>query len=74
MVKEVRIKVKTNMKREGVTALPDGRFEVAVRAKPEVGRANERIRELLAVHFGVSMGMVQIIKGSTTPTKTIKIS
>ena len=74
MVREIRIKVKTNSKRETVTALPDGRFEVAVQAKPEGGLANDRVRELLAEYFHVSLEHVRIVRGSTTPTKTVKIT
>lgn len=73
MVKEVRIKVKTNAKSEQVTKRPDGRLEVSVRAKPEGGLANERVRELLALYFQVELEQVRIVRGSTTPTKTVQI-
>jgi len=73
MAKEVRVKVKTNTKKEKVTELPDGRFEVSVRAKPEGGLANERVRELLAAHFQVPFERIHIVKGGTTPTKSVRM-
>jgi uncharacterized protein YggU (UPF0235/DUF167 family) len=73
MTKEVRVKVRTNTKNEQVVELPDGRFEISVRAKPEGGFANERVRELLAAHFQVSLENVHIVRGSTTPSKTVRV-
>jgi uncharacterized protein (TIGR00251 family) len=69
----VRVRVRTGAKKEGTTALPDGRFDIAVREKPEEGKANERVVELVARHFGVAQKFVRIIRGRTSPSKTLAV-
>ena len=71
---EVRIRVKTEAKKEGVVHLRDGRLEVSVREKPEAGRANERVVELVARHFNVAETSVRILRGQTTPTKLLSVA
>lgn len=71
---EVRVRVKTGTKKEGVTLLRDGRLEVVVREKPEAGKANERVVELVAEHFKVAGKSVRILRGQTTPTKLLSVS
>ncbi len=71
---QVRIRVRTKAKREGVRLLPDGRLEVSVREEPKGGRANERVIELIALHLKVAPKSVRIVRGHTTPTKVLIVS
>jgi len=48
------VKVKPSAKKEGVSVNANGMLEVAVAAPPEKGKANERLTELLAEHFGLA--------------------
>ena len=48
------MKVKPFAKKEGVSVNANGTLEVSVSAPPEKGKANERLIELLAEHFGVA--------------------
>jgi len=66
--------MKTGVKKEKVTVLPDGRLEVAVREKPEAGKANARVTLLVARHLKVSAKSVRIIRGATTPSKILSVS
>ena len=68
---EYRVKVTTGKKKESVVVAPDGRLLVSVSVSKEEGRANERMRELLARHFGVSFDAVTIRRGHTSATKTV---
>ncbi len=70
---DIRVRTKVNQKKEGVSVLRDGRLRVAVRADRSEGKANLRVRELIALHFGVSLGNVHIISGHTQPTKQVKV-
>jgi uncharacterized protein YggU (UPF0235/DUF167 family) len=65
------VKVRTGVKKESVTEGRDGRLLVAVSAKREAGKANERLREVLAAHFGLSVDAVVIRHGKTSATKTV---
>jgi len=51
---------------------PDA-YEAWVRAKPENGRANAAVIELLARKLGVPAKRLRIIKGTTSPSKIIAL-
>lgn len=68
---ECRVKVITGVRRESVGMAKDGRLLVAVSPERKGGKANERMRELLAEHFGVSVDAVSIRRGHTNATKTV---
>ncbi len=48
-------------------------WEVWVREKPEKGRANRRVMELVAEELGVSRRKVRIIKGKTSRSKILEV-
>ena len=66
---EIRAKVVVGGKDEAVTLLPDGRYELRVKAPRSEGRANERAKELLAAYFEVPVAWVSLRKGHTQSTK-----
>lgn len=68
-----RVKVTPGAKAEGVCVGKDGRLLVSVRAKRERGAANDRMRELLARHFGVPTDAIVLRAGHTSATKTVVI-
>jgi uncharacterized protein YggU (UPF0235/DUF167 family) len=72
-MKEFRVKVHTDGKKELVEEGEDGRFLVTVRAPRKEGRANERLRTLLAKHFLVDVEQVQIIRGKDQSSKTVRL-
>jgi len=49
-------------------------LEVAVAAPPEKGKANERLIELLAEHFGVAKSKIRIISEHTKRQKVVEIN
>ncbi len=71
MILKVRAKPKSKV--EYVKELEKDLYEVAVKEPPEDGRANERIIELLAEHFGVSKSKVQLLRGSTSRLKVFEV-
>lgn len=68
---EYRIKVTAGAKKESVAVGRDGRLLVSVSAPREDGKANERMCELLAAHFGVAVGAISIRRGHTSRAKTV---
>jgi uncharacterized protein (TIGR00251 family) len=69
----VKVRAKPKSKKEGVKKLAEEFFEVRVNAPPEKGRANERIRELLAEYFGVPKSRVRLIRGETSRDKVFEV-
>lgn len=65
--------VKTGAGKEGVTLSRDGRLIVVVRAPREEGRANARVRTLLAKHFSVKVEEVRIVRGHQRSSKVVRV-
>ena len=69
----VKVKAKPKAKKEGVKKLSEELLEVRVNAPPEKGKANERIRELLAEYFKVPKSKVKLVKGETSKEKIFEV-
>ncbi len=69
----LRVRAKPKSKVECVKEIEKDLYEVAVKEPPEDGRANERIIELLAKHFGVPKSKVQLLRGSTSKLKVFEV-
>jgi uncharacterized protein (TIGR00251 family) len=67
------IVVKPRAKSEGVGSLEDGTLVVRVNAPPVDGKANERVIELLARHFGVPRRNVRIAVGEGSRKKIVEV-
>ena len=71
---KITINVKPNAKREGVEPGADGALTVRVGVPPIEGKANERVVELLAKHFGVPKSRVTILRGTSGRKKVVEIA
>ncbi len=69
----VRVKVTPLSKKEEVKEIGEGEFSVKVSEPPVGGRANRRVTELLARHFGVAPSRVTLIKGYSSRSKLFRV-
>lgn len=69
----VQIKVQANARRNVVEPLPDGSLKVSVAAPAVEGKANAKVCDLLAAHFGVAKSRVRIRRGTRSSRKLIDI-
>jgi len=53
--------------------LADGRLLAKVRAKPEDGKANTAVRELLAAALGIGASHITLLRGATSREKLFRI-
>jgi len=51
----------------------EGRLKVAVAAAPEKGKANKELTDFLAKRLGVKKSEVDVVRGATSPQKTIRV-
>lgn len=51
-----------------------GRLSLKVRAKPEDGKANDAVRELLARALGLAPSGVQLLRGATSRDKLFRVA
>jgi uncharacterized protein (TIGR00251 family) len=72
---KISVIVRPNSRREGIVPPgdPDGAYTVRVAAPPVEGRANERVIELVAGHFGVPKSRVSIARGARGRKKIVEI-
>jgi uncharacterized protein (TIGR00251 family) len=68
------IKVVPRAHKDEVIGFQGEILKVRLRAPPVEGAANESLRELLSVHFGVKKSQVSIVSGKTSRLKIIQIS
>lgn len=70
--KYVRVRAVTKAKKESVTVHKDI-YTIAVKEKPEQGKANNRIRELLARTLNCPNKALRLIKGAQSPSKLFQL-
>lgn len=53
--------------------LAEGKVLAKVRAKPESGKANEAVRELLAMALGIAPSRLELLRGQTSRDKLFRV-
>lgn len=54
-------------------AVEDGRLQIKVRAKPEDGKANAAVLDLLAQALGLATSRLRLLRGATGRDKRVQI-
>jgi hypothetical protein len=70
----ISIKAKPNSREEKVEKISETEFVVFVKEPPEKGRANQAIKNALAVYFKTGSSCVKIISGYSSRNKIIEIN
>ena len=70
---KIFVKAKPNAKEEGIDKIDDLNYVVSVKEPPIKGKANEAIRNALAVYFKVASSRIKIISGYSSRNKIIEI-
>lgn len=69
----ISVKVKTSAKSNQVIVVDKKTFEVRTTEKPENGKANKCVIDLLSKHFKIAKSKVSILKGINSRYKVIQI-
>lgn len=69
----IRVKVRAKSKFDKVTLLSKDRFLVQTREPAKEGRANEKIKVLLADYFQIPLTKVRLRRGHHRPNKLFEI-
>ena len=70
---KIFVKAKPNSREEKVEKISENNFAVFVKETPEKGKANEAIRNALAVYFKVASSRIKIVSGYSSRNKVIEI-
>jgi hypothetical protein len=73
-MRKIKVKVIPSSKKELVTEMANGVIKAKVNSPAEKGRANQRVKELLAEKYEVKKGNIKITKGQSSEIKQIIIS
>ncbi|MCK9344580.1 MAG: DUF167 domain-containing protein [Candidatus Pacebacteria bacterium] len=69
----IRVRVAADVKKESFTQSGDDSFLVSVKEPAEGNRANTRVLEIIAEHFGIKPKQIRIISGHHSPSKMFSI-
>lgn len=69
----IAVKVVPGASRSRIAGPHGDALKVQVAAPPERGRANEAVCDLLAEALGVPRRAVSVVRGETSPVKTIRV-
>lgn len=67
------LRVTPGARSESVQIGEDGRLLVKVRAKPESGKANEAVLEILAEALGIATSRLHMLRGATGRDKVVRL-
>ena len=70
---KIKVKAKTSSRKNEVIKLEENFYEVKVTCPPEKGKANEKIRELLAKHFKIPKSKISLVSGETYKEKIFEV-
>lgn len=70
---KINVKAKPSSREEKVEKIDENNFVVSVKEPPEKGRADEAIRNALAVYFKTGSSCVKIVSGYSSRNKIIEI-
>jgi len=70
---KINVKAKPSSREEKVEKIDDSNYVVSVKEPPVKGKANEAIRNALAVYFKTGSSCVKIVSGYTSRNKVIEI-
>ena len=71
---KINVKAKPGAREEKVEKIDELNYVVSVREQPVKGKANEAIRNALAVYFKTGSSRVRIVSGHTSRNKVIEIN
>ena len=73
-VRVVEVRVIPRAKHDEIAGERNGRLLVRTTAPPVDSKANEAVRRLLAQHFGVSAGSIELVRGATSRDKVFRVT
>ena len=70
---KINVKAKPSAREEKVEKIDENNFVVSVTEPPEKGKANNAIKNALAVYFKIGSSRVKIVSGYSSRNKIIEI-
>jgi uncharacterized protein (TIGR00251 family) len=69
----IKVKITPGAKKELITVVSATSYTISVKEPAEQNRANRRLVELIAEHYGISAKQVKLISGHHSPSKILSV-
>ena len=69
----IRVKAEAGARKEKFDKVSEGVFAISVLEKPQLNRANARIRALIAAHYKIPPKSVRIVSGHHAKSKLFDV-
>ena len=69
----ITVIAKPGSRTASVTLVAPGRYEIAVTARPEKGKANDAVRRALATHLHIAPSRLSLVMGQSARTKVFEV-
>lgn len=70
----IKVKIFVNAGKQEIIQKSKNVFEIKVKAKPEMGKANAETRKILSKYFKIPEASVKLIKGRKTRNKIFHLT
>ncbi|XKT74330.1 MAG: DUF167 domain-containing protein [Patescibacteria group bacterium UBA2163] len=70
----IAVKVTPGAKKEHIIVEDETMLSISVREPPVANAANKRVREVIALHYKVSLGDVRLVSGHRSRKKVFSVS
>lgn len=70
----IDVKVKPSAKKPGIVKISEKEFNLAVKASPQDGKANQDLIKMLSVYFDIPKSMIIIVRGLNNRNKVVEIA
>ncbi len=71
---KIRVKVKTNAKKDLVETIDSDFLKVSTKASPVDNKANKALQKIIAKYYNIPKSSVLIAKGASSSTKIYEIT
>ncbi len=71
---KIRVNVTPGSRRERLSVRAPDVLDISVREEAERGEANERVRQIVALHYKVAIPAVRLVTGAHSPRKTFSVT
>ena len=69
----IKVRVKTEAKKEEVVQKTKDRYEISLKEKPERNEANKKLVQVVGKHFAIPINKIKIVSGHKKPSKVVLI-
>lgn len=72
--KHIKVRVQTEARTERITEIKSDTYRIETRTEAQEGKANQRVREILAEFYDCDVANIRIVSGFQRPNKIVEVT